>query len=53
MHASSYPAAGTFWQIECRAADDFEHLGCRRLLLKRFVSLARDSRDLCFLAGSG
>jgi hypothetical protein len=37
-----------FWQIKCRAADDFEHLGCRRLLLERFVSLASELRDTLF-----
>jgi hypothetical protein len=50
---SSDLAASIFWQIECRAADDFEHLGCGSLLLQRLVPLAVEPRDLCFLAGNG
>jgi hypothetical protein len=33
-------------QIEWGAADDFEHLGCRSLLLQRLLSLAGKPLDL-------
>jgi hypothetical protein len=38
-------------QIEGGAADDFERLGCRSLLLQCLVSLASKPRYLRFLAG--
>src|SRR6516225_6991099 len=40
-------------QIEGGAADDSEHLGCRRLLLKCLVQLASEPRDLRFETGNG
>ena len=40
-------------QIKRRAADSFQHVSSRRLLLKRLVQLTSEPRDLCFLAGSG
>jgi hypothetical protein len=38
-------------QIEGGAADDFQRLGCRSLLLQCLVSLASKPRYLRFLAG--
>jgi hypothetical protein len=53
MHASSYLAPSILWQIKCRAADDFEYLGCGSLLLQRLVPFAGEPRDLGFLADCG
>ena len=39
-------------EIKSRAANDLEHASGGSLLLQRLIALAREPRDICFLAGS-
>src|SRR6516164_11858681 len=38
-------------QVKGRTANNFEHVGCRGLLLQRLAQLAPEPRNLCFLPG--